>query len=48
MSREGEGEGKLTLATRVSASLDGRYVELENYAAQPVQLTDVKRVDGSE
>jgi hypothetical protein len=38
----GEGEGKLSLATRVIAS--GRIVQLENYAAQPVQLNQVRRV----
>jgi hypothetical protein len=39
---KGEGEGKLSLAARVTASEDGRYVELENYAAQPVMLNEVK------
>jgi hypothetical protein len=48
MTRDGVGEGRLTLATRVSASLDGRYIELENYAAQPVQLNEIRRVDRTE
>jgi hypothetical protein len=47
MNREGEGEGKLSLATRVIASSDGKYVELENYTAQPVQLNQVRRVESS-
>ena len=36
----GEGEGKISLATRVMAS--GNTIVLENYDAQPVLLTDVK------
>lgn len=47
MNREGEGEGKLSLATRVIASGDGKHVELENYTAQPVQLNQVRRVSSS-
>ena len=39
----GNGEGKLSGATRVVASGDGRFVELERYAAQPVGLTEVHR-----
>jgi hypothetical protein len=42
MSGDGRGEGKLSLATKVTASNDGRHVELENYAAQPVMLNQVK------
>jgi hypothetical protein len=42
MNGEGEGEGKLSLATKVIAS--GRVVQLENYAAQPVQLNRVRTV----
>ena len=43
VDRNGEGEGKLSLATKVTSTSDGRVVELENYAAQPVMLTNVKR-----
>jgi hypothetical protein len=42
MHGDGEGEGKLSLATKVIAS--GRIVQLENYAAQPVQLNQVRKV----
>lgn len=38
----GEGEGKLSLATKVIAS--GRTIQLENYALQPVQLNQVRLV----
>jgi hypothetical protein len=44
MNGEGRGEGKLSLATKVTSSDDGKYVELENYGAQPVMLTEVKTV----
>ena len=39
----GKGEGKLSLATRVLPSSSGRLIQLENYAAQPVMLTQVER-----
>jgi hypothetical protein len=41
LNRDGEGEGKLSLATRVTSSRDGRFVQLENYDTQPVQLNKV-------
>lgn len=40
MPREGTGEGKLSVATRITAS--GRVISLENYATSPVQLREVK------
>jgi len=41
LDENGNGEGKLSLATRVIATSDGRFVQLENYAVQPVQLNEV-------
>lgn len=41
LSRDGQGEGKLSLATQVIASRDGRSVQLENYDTQPVQLNKI-------
>lgn len=38
VNRDREGEGKLFPATQVTASRDGRFVQLENYDTQPVQL----------
>jgi hypothetical protein len=38
---DGKGEGKLSLATQVTASSEGRFVYLENYEAQPVLLNQV-------
>jgi hypothetical protein len=43
VDRHGEGEGKLSRATRVIASEDGRFVHLENWEHQPVELSHVKR-----
>jgi hypothetical protein len=40
---QGNGEGRLSRATRVVASENGRFVELEHYAAQPIDLTEVRR-----
>lgn len=40
MPKEGPGEGKLSLATRIIES--GGVISLENYATQPVQLRDVR------
>jgi hypothetical protein len=40
---DGDGEGKLSLATRVTADRSGRNVTLENYDTQPVLLQGVRR-----
>lgn len=41
LDNEGKGEGKLSLATQVTTSSEGRFVYLENYEAQPVHLKNV-------
>jgi len=38
---EGEPTGSLLLAARVTADKDGRFVNVENFATQPIQLTDL-------
>ena len=43
VDRHGEGEGKLTRATKVVASEDGRFVHMENWEHEPVALTQVKK-----
>ena len=43
LNGDGEGEGKLSLATKITASKDKRTVTLENYELQPVLLQSVKR-----
>ena len=44
LNSSGRGEGKLTVATKLTADRDGQIV-LENYSSQPVRLGSVKRED---
>ena len=39
----GEGEGKLSIATKIAADKESKTIVLEDYANQPVLLTSVKR-----
>lgn len=41
LDKDGSGEGRMSIATRVVPSRDG-HIELENYSAQPVMLNSVK------
>jgi hypothetical protein len=43
VNARGEGEGKLSLATRIISSSDGQTIELENYDTQPIQLSGIRR-----
>jgi hypothetical protein len=45
LNSSGSGEGKLSRATRIISSRDGKYLQLENYDVQPVDLTEVKPAD---
>jgi len=42
MNKDGEGEGKMSVATRITGDKDLKIIELENYATQPVMLKSVK------
>jgi hypothetical protein len=42
LNKDGEGEGKLSLATRITADKENKLIVLENYATQPVLLKSVK------
>jgi hypothetical protein len=42
-NRDGEGEGKMSLATRIIADKENNIITLENFDLQPVMLTQVKR-----
>jgi hypothetical protein len=44
LNEQGEGEGKLNLATRIDISRTGRTVQLENYDTQPIHLNEVRRL----
>src|SRR5437763_9888925 len=48
LNRDGEGEGKLSLATKIIPDKEGNIVTLENYDLQPVLLTHVKRERASQ
>jgi hypothetical protein len=41
---DGRGEGRMSVATRVELSPDGKQIQLEDYSAQPVLLRNVRRV----
>lgn len=43
LNNDGEGEGKMSLATKITADRDQTTVTLENYDTQPVLLQSVKR-----
>jgi hypothetical protein len=43
LNGDGEGEGKLSLATKITLEKDSKTIVLEDYGNQPVLLTSVKR-----
>jgi hypothetical protein len=43
LNRDGDGEGKMSVATKVIYDKARNMISLENYDIQPVQLTTVKR-----
>jgi hypothetical protein len=42
LSRDGKGEGKMSLATKISYNKKENVLELENYSTEPVRLQNVK------
>lgn len=42
LSKDGEGQGRLALATKISFDKKKNQVELENYSSEPVRLNEVK------
>lgn len=42
INRDGEGEGKMSVATRITADKQDRVIQLEDFANQPVMLKAVK------
>ena len=43
LNTDGQGEGKMSIATKIIADKEHNIVTLENYDTQPVRLTNVKR-----
>jgi P pilus assembly chaperone PapD len=48
VNNDGEGVGKMSLATKITADKDRTTVTLENYDTQPVLLQSVKRQRASD
>jgi hypothetical protein len=46
LNRDGEGEGRMAYATKISFDKKKNAVELENYSSEPVRLTTVKMEKG--
>lgn len=42
LNRDGEGEGKMSIATRITGNRELNLIELEDYATQPVRLMSVR------
>jgi hypothetical protein len=42
VGEDGKGEGKMSVATKISFNKKHNTVELENYSSEPVRLTNVK------
>ena len=43
LDKDGKGEGRLSIATKIARSKDGKSIELASYSAEPVQLQDVHK-----
>ncbi len=44
LNSDGVGEGKMSIATKITMDKDKKQIELENYGTQPVLLNNVRRV----
>jgi hypothetical protein len=47
LNRDGVGEGKMSLATKITVDKEHQQIELENYGSQPVLLKTVRREPSS-
>ena len=45
VNSEGSGEGKLAIASAMSANRKGTMIQVHNFDTQPIQLNEVRRVD---
>lgn len=45
LDEDGKGQGRIARASDVELSSDGRHLQLDNYAAQPVPLQNVQRIE---
>jgi hypothetical protein len=44
INNEGRGEGKLSIASAMSTNRNGTMIQVYNFATQPIQLNEVRRV----
>ncbi len=44
LNKDNEGEGKMSVATKISLSKDKQQLELENYGSEPVRLNNIHRI----
>ena len=44
LNKDSEGEGKMSVATKVSLSKDKQQLELENYGSEPVRLNNIHKI----
>lgn len=42
VDKDGEGEGKLSIATKITFDKEDNVIELETYASEPVRLQNVR------
>jgi hypothetical protein len=42
LKKEGQGEGKYSVATKISFDKNKKVIELENYSSEPVRLQNVR------
>ena len=42
LDKDGNGEGRMAVGTKISRSRDGKTIELENYGISPVALNEIK------
>jgi hypothetical protein len=47
LNRDGVGEGKMSIATKITVDKENKLIELEDYGTQPVLLTSVRRMPAS-
>jgi len=44
LNKDNEGEGKMSVATKISLSKDKQQLELENYGSEPVRLNNIHKI----
>ena len=42
MDKDGKGEGKMAVATKIDFDKEKKVVQIENYGSEPVRLNEIK------